>query len=473
MRPDSRLAPVLGLVPAHGETVDGYAQINPGTQAGAGLPTETLPFRGRAAHYDVITGAESVAALYSAAAASGFVGPTTGPAEGYPAVVKFGRTATWSFDLARSVAYVRQGEPQLAGVERDGIDPVRTTDVFYQRIDLDRMHLPHADVHMRLFARVVEDLLADVLPLPRLWYFPDSRRTVLVVTSDDHNSKNHENLAAALEARGARGSFYVVSYNEFPDADRLAQLRQAGHEFGLHPWVVGDMPWELSDLGTAYDTAWNWFTARGTQPSRTTRNHQVAWFGWVDAAKVAAAHDIGLDTSFYNWGPTITYSDGVRQAKGFINGSGLPMRFVDEAGSILPVYQQVTSLVDEQLVVGPNSETLSAADAIAVSRQVIDASEAGGLSAIMTQFHGDFYNDLVTQNTNQRLWTNGRWTTPSAWACPSGLPNGGSISLSPGRGQRSPASATSPATRWSSPSPFRLDAEPLTLYMPSIRARCP
>jgi hypothetical protein len=404
MRPDAGLAPTLGLSLVDGETTDGYIAIDTAQPAGAGLPSDTLPFRGPAAHYSLGAGAEVVAALYASAPALTFNGPTTGAPTGFPAVVRFGRTATWSFDLARSVAYTRQGDPALAGEERDGIPPLRTLDVFFGTIDLDRMHIPHADVHMRLFARVVGDLLADAVPLPRFWYFPGGSRTLLVVTGDDHNSNNYSNFIAGLEARGVKGSLYVVSYNSAPDAQQLAVLRQTGHEFGLHPWMTGGLPWSAANFHEAYQANQNWFTARGTAPSRTVRTHQVAWLGWVDAAKLAASYGIGLDTSFYSWGPTVTYADG-RQAKGFTTGSGLPMRFVDEAGVIVPVYQQVTALVDEQLVVdtagGCCSERLSAAAAIAVSRRLIDDSQAGGYSALTTQFHVDHYFG------NVRDWADG------------------------------------------------------------------
>ena len=63
----------------------------------------------------------------------------------------FGRTAAWSFDLARSTAYTRQGDPAFAGQERDGVPVLRTTDIFYDNIDKQRMSVPHADVQMRLF----------------------------------------------------------------------------------------------------------------------------------------------------------------------------------------------------------------------------------------------------------------------------------------------------------------------------------
>ena len=70
------------------------------------------------------------------------------------------------------------------------------------------------------------------------------------------------------------------------------------------------------------------------------------------------------------------------------------MQMVDATGHIIPVYQQVTSLVDEQLVTGIAStqENLSGAQAAAVSKQLIDASVTGGnYAAIMTQFHVDYY----------------------------------------------------------------------------------
>ena len=165
MRPDAQLNAVLGISSAGGSTSNGYTLIDQ-TGPGAGLQAMTLPFKGDARHFG-LAGATAVAALYSTATA----------ASGFPAVVRYGRTAAWAFDLARSTAYVRQGDPAFAGLERDGLPPVRTTDVFFQNVDLERLPVPHADVQMRLFSRVVIDLLADHQPVPRLWYFPGTART--------------------------------------------------------------------------------------------------------------------------------------------------------------------------------------------------------------------------------------------------------------------------------------------------------
>ena len=48
-----------------------------------------------------------------------------------------------------------------------------------------------------------------------------------------------------------------------------------------------------------------------------------------------------MDTNFYTWGPAVMDPNG-NLAQGYITGSGLPMKFVDEDGSWSQVYQQVT-----------------------------------------------------------------------------------------------------------------------------------
>ena len=63
----------------------------------------------------------------------------------------------------------------MSGVERDGTLPYRTMEPFYQAIDRERMSVPHVDVQTRLFARTIVDLLADDLPMPRLWSLPRRR----------------------------------------------------------------------------------------------------------------------------------------------------------------------------------------------------------------------------------------------------------------------------------------------------------
>ena len=113
MRPDADLYATLGITTQVGSSTNrpetGFlsATINQ-SGPGAGLQSMSLPFRGAASHYALAGGTSTVATI------------SGGSAGGFPAVIQSGRTAAWSFDLARSVAYVRQGDPLDKDLDRDG-----------------------------------------------------------------------------------------------------------------------------------------------------------------------------------------------------------------------------------------------------------------------------------------------------------------------------------------------------------------
>jgi hypothetical protein len=379
MRPDPQLAGVLGIGFAGGTVGNGYLLVNQ-SGPGAGLQNLTLPFKGLADQY-TLAGGTAVADLYSTRTLSA----------NRPAVVKFNRTATWSFDLARSTAYVRQGDPAFAGLDRDGQAGYRTNDIFYQTIDLERVGVPHADVQMRLFSRVVADLLADSRPLPRLWYFPGTNRTVLIPTGDSHsgNPGPYASLIAKVESVGARMSIYLSRFIDLSSSP-VATWVANGHEVAVHPFFEPDGL--TGNFPAGYAVAFDWFATGVPVPSGpTVRHHSLEWGGWVDPVSVMVARGLRMDLSYYPWGPALNNPTLASQAHGYITGSALPMRFVTAAGQVLPVYQQVTALADEQMLTGTYSEGLTPAQALAVSRQLIDDSQAGGYSAITTQFHVDAY----------------------------------------------------------------------------------
>jgi hypothetical protein len=384
MRPDSRLNAVLGIGDAAGTTSNGYTLIDQ-AGIGAGLQSLTLPFKGDARHF-ALAGATPVSTLYPSAAPSNPAGP---------AVVRYGRTAAWAFDLARSTAYTRQGDPAFKGQDRDGLSGYRTIDIFFQTIDLERVATPHADVQMRLFSRTIAALLADTLPLPRLWYFPGNARTVLVPTGDSHVATvaSYEGLLGAVQSVGARMTVYVARYVNLLGTP-AATWEATGHDLSLHPVFAEDgVPITFAQ---GYTTGFNWFATNvppPVTPGPTVRHHTLAWADWVTPVTEMASRGIRMDFSYSAFGPAmhLTPGDRLAQAHGYITGSGLPMRFIDGAGAILPVYQQVTSLADEQLVVDSYSELLPVDAALAVSRRLIDDSQAGGYSAIATQFHVDYY----------------------------------------------------------------------------------
>ena len=79
-----------------------------------------------------------------------------------------GQAAAFTYDLARSVVYTRQGNPDWAGQERDGSPPIRPDDMFYPDwIDLDKVAIPQADEQQRLLVNLILHMNADRKPLPR------------------------------------------------------------------------------------------------------------------------------------------------------------------------------------------------------------------------------------------------------------------------------------------------------------------
>ena len=90
-----------------------------------------------------------------------------------------GQVAAFAFDLARSVVYTRQGNPDWSGQERDGEQPpiIRSDDLFFPNwLDFSKVQIPQADEQQRLLANLIEQMNRDQMPLPRFWYFPAARR---------------------------------------------------------------------------------------------------------------------------------------------------------------------------------------------------------------------------------------------------------------------------------------------------------
>ncbi|MCB0115762.1 MAG: hypothetical protein KDD84_16795, partial [Caldilineaceae bacterium] len=391
MRPDSQIAGLFGLGAAAGTIDSGYMQIDVnaalnGGVPGAGLPAETMQFHGDATLAAPQQGATVLADLYNSAT----------NAAGYPAVTagSNGAAVAFTYDLARTVVYMRQGNPDNANVDADNDGVLRTIDLFQANpgagypdtwVDLDKTPIPQADEQQRLLARLVHNLLADALPLPQMWYFPGTAKTVLIPTGDAHANPTsyYQNEIDSISPYNATISFYLSPAGE-PNNASLQSWEAAGYSFGIHPYANAQ-----GQLGPGYAQAIQWFeNVYGQPPSRTVRNHQVAWQGWTDAAVTAVSYGMALDTNFYSWGSWLQKQNG-SWARGYITGSGQPMKFISDQGVIIPYFQQLTQLIDEQLTAF--HELLSESEAIAVSQQMIDASLAGDYAALMTQFHVDYY----------------------------------------------------------------------------------
>ena len=404
LQPDAQIAALFGLTAVGTSQTDGYLKIDGTKPAGQGLPTSVLQIHGATDRYN-LNGATTIATLYSNA--------TTATA--YPAVVTAsygtGQTAAFTYDPSKNVIYTRQGNPANANVDTDGDGVLRTIDLFQTSgggapwVDRNVIPVPQADVQQRLFARLIGQLTDSITPLPQLWYFPGTAKAMLIPTGDAHANplSYYTNELNSINAHHGKITLYLSIGTDPSDA--VAQTwRAQGHEIGIHPYANKPdsyPPYNITSLAQGYDVysgsdgTGGWFASRFSTPkSRTVRNHQVAWKGWTDAADYGVAHGIALDTNFYHWGPWLKKAD-LTWPHGYMTGSGQPMRFVHADGSVLPLYQQPTQLVDEQLLGvvtdGAGWEGLSGTQAAAVSQQLIDASLAGDYAALMTQFHIDYY----------------------------------------------------------------------------------
>jgi hypothetical protein len=410
MRPDPQLAAVFGLSPDSGTVSDGYLLVNSANPISLGISNQTLQFHGVADRY-TLNGASSLATLYTDA--------TT--ATSAPAVVTStfgsGRAAAYTFDLASSVVYTRQGNPATAGTpDQNGVP--RSTQAFINGwVNLDRVGVPQADEQQRLLANVIVSFAQQTTPIPRAWYFPSAdQASVLIPTGDEHSQidAHFQNMIDAVVPFGGRMTFYMSHWGQATSASVQAWHNQ-GHEFGIHPYGYADSV----PLSQGVPFAINWFTPfYGFSPSKTVRTHQVEWQGWTDAAAVEQANGLAMDTSFYAWGPWLRKPNGQWVCTGYPNGSGLPMKFVDQSGTLISVYQQVTEAVDEQMITeaGAGYCGLSDASATTATQQLIDQALGGYYSAVTLQAHVDYQKTTwlsnvaaYAQSKGVPIWTAQRW----------------------------------------------------------------
>lgn len=353
MRPDKQLAALLGLSDTGTTLSNAYLQVETSAAPGAGIAGETMQFHGTADRYS-LNGATSVAALFATASAA-----TANPAVTIRAVGSAGgQAAAFTFDLARSVVYTRQGNPAWAGQDRDGLAPIRSDDLFFggsekDWVDLAKVAIPQADEQQRLLANLIGFLTADRKPLPRFWYLPNGHKAAVVMTGDDHainGTPGRFDIYAASSPAGCnvddwecvRATSYV--YPNIPmSAAQAVSYDAAGFEIGVHI-STGCADYTASSLQATYTNDLRAFAAAfpGVPPPRTNRTHCVVWSDYSTQAEVSLAHGVRLDTNYYYWP-----ASWVNNVPGMFTGSGMPMRFAKADGSLIDVYQAATQMTDE------------------------------------------------------------------------------------------------------------------------------
>jgi hypothetical protein len=358
MRPAAGLASLLGINPQVGTLSNAYLLINTASEPGTGLVAQTIQFHGAADLY-TLGSATSLATLYSNASTA-----TANPAVTVRNVgSNGGKAAAFTYDLARSVVYTRQGNPAWSGQERDGIGPIRADDLFYGAaagdpqpdwINLDKVAIPQADEQQRLLANMILTMNRERKPLPRFWYFPRDLKAVVIMTGDQHGccaaTVQRFQIYVSQSPSGCsvedwecvRASSYVYASNALTNAEALSWHNQ-GFELGYHI-DTGCANWTPASLNSNYSSQLATFAS--LYPSiplpDSNRTHCIVWSDWSTQATVQRNYGIRLDTNYYFWPP-----GWVLNRPGMFTGSGMPMRFAQTNGTIIDVYQAVTQMTDE------------------------------------------------------------------------------------------------------------------------------
>ncbi|MGJ0483987.1 MAG: N,N-dimethylformamidase beta subunit family domain-containing protein [Methylomicrobium sp.] len=364
MRPDSQLASLLGLTSANcsSQPLRGYLFVDTSRSPGNGIVNQTIQYHGAADCY-TLSGATSLATLYSNATTA-----TANPALTLNSVgSNGGQAAAFTFDLAKSIVYSRQGNPAWATQDRDITIPnmvplIRSDDKFYgdgpndpqpDWNDLNKVAVPQADEQQRLLANLIILMNSDKKPLPRFWYFPNGKKAVVIMTGDDHGNGGTSGRFNQFISRSpagcnvnnwecVRGTSYIYTSTPLTNT-QAANYTAQGFEVGLHINTNCDnfTPASLETFYTQQITDWQ--TKYTSIPAPITeRHHCIAFSDWITAVQTELNHNIRLDTNYYFWPP-----EWVNNQPGAFTSSVMPMRFTDLMGNMVDVYQATSQMTDE------------------------------------------------------------------------------------------------------------------------------
>jgi len=354
-RPDKKLSDIFGIKDAGGVISEGYIALDKNSEQAKKLTSETMQFHGLADKYS-LKGGSTIAALDSDAKTNA----------GMPAVVSnnFGKghAVAFLYNLPKSVVYTRQGNPLSAGIEKDGINGLRAMDLFTDGwVNTSKNTINQADEQMRLLSHCIEKMNSYTKPLPRFWYFPDNLKCLVTLTNDGEGQgeTDFEPQFTDVDAKGAKMTIYLLAINKTSKAftDKWAGK---GHEMVGHPDDTKEAPnphWNRMDSVIAGKEQ-EVLTKYGIT-QHTNVNHWFVWCGrqadgtpdFTAEAKLEAKNGIEMDINYahYDGGSTQgRFLGPLGYEQGTYEGSGMVMKFSDNNGKIIPVYQHYNNVYDQQ-----------------------------------------------------------------------------------------------------------------------------
>ncbi len=237
-----------------------------------------------------------------------------------------GQVLSLGFDLACQVQALQQGAPSGPGftvTERQGLVPglVESQDLVLGPTMLDNP-VPYADLLEGWVADLAEDAAG---PVPGWWRFPYAYDGVAALSHDEEGLGQEAFTDLwALEARsGVPSTSFVLAGRDlaqrWPEPPQNLQMHWNRFMAGSWP------PYEWPDLAGQVARLQSW---QGRRP-RLNRNHYLAWSeDYADPFRQMAAAGLDLDSTY-----------GPNRGRGYLFGTGLPFRVLDQDGLPLPVWE--------------------------------------------------------------------------------------------------------------------------------------
>lgn len=356
IHPDPELAELFGIVSIGASISDGYIHIDTTTEQGKNLTSELLQFHGKADYYS-LNGAGTLATLFANKVSS----------ESYPAVVtnSYGKgyTVAFLYNLPQSIVLSRQGNPLLAGIEKDSIPGLRGMDLFTDGwLDTSTHTINQTDEQMVLLSHCIENIMEDSKPLPRFWYFPDTLKCLVTLTNDGEykSEKDFEPQFRDVDSMGAKMSLYIIGVDKVSRA-WVDKWTAKGFEIAGHPddtKEAANPTWNRMD--SAINSRKKEIASGYGLPMHTNVNHWFVWCGrdtdgkqeFGAQAKLEEKNGIEMDINYAHYDMKSNQGEhflgplGINQ--GNFTGSGLVMKFADSRGKTINVYQHLNAVYDQE-----------------------------------------------------------------------------------------------------------------------------
>lgn len=360
LAPHPHAAQVFGFKPTYRSEVEGNLRLRV-----PGFTDEPLQFHAALRHLEVPANAEKLAEVCDA---SDDHRPT-----GAPAIVRIpvgkGEGIFFLYDLPRSIALTRQGDPRRVGLHGNLVDPGwRAADMFADFLDLNCAQLPPADIQCHLLRSLLATpLTGETVGLPSLWLFPNNAPTALLLSSDEDWStqEQFDALHECLRRRKANITYYLVP-ETIITPERKAQWEAEGDTFSIH--AVHHEPLARTWRKTIQDHRALFHKQFGEEPGPSIRNHAIPWVGYVTGAHWNREDGFTWDANFFTCPP---------KTRHYMNGSGLPLPFVDITGEVIPIWQQPCQFSDETTLAAGGfsfSLNLSTDEGIAIIGELLRAN---------------------------------------------------------------------------------------------------